>query len=598
MLKHTEFKLLSYFAQNAQAKETQRSLSKRFDISLGSVNNALNKLINAGLVSLSKEGTYTVTAAGYTALKPYKVKNAIIMAAGMSNRFVPLSYEKPKGLLKVKGEILIEREIEQLKQAGINDITIVVGYMKEKFFYLADKYGVKILVNEDYYRYNNTSTLLLVLDQLSNTYICSSDNYFVENVFEPYVYEGYYSAVYMAGPTDEYCLQCDSRGKIKGVTFGGHDSWYMSGHVYFDHAFSEKFSKILREEFANPDTQNNLWENLYARYVKELILHIRKYDRSMVWEFDSLEELREFDSEYIDNADSHIFKNICKVLNCSSRDITGIEAIKAGLTNTSFKFTVHGKAYVYRHPGRGTEKYINRKSEAFSMGIASELGLDKTFVYMDEREGWKISKYIKNARDLDYHNPTEVTQALSMMKKLHAKKIVSKYDFDIWAKTKDFIRLLKDCGKADFSEFDQLYDQMKQVHKTVTADKYSAKILCHCDCYAPNFMLDNKNRMYLIDWEYSGNDDPASDLGTFICCSDYTYEEALNIITQYLGRKAAKTELKHYLGYIAEASYYWYVWALYQETRGNHVGNWLLMWYNNTKQYIKKVLSPELTAQS
>ena len=83
--------------------------------------------------------------------------NAIIMAAGMSSRFAPLSYEKPKGLLKVKGDVLIERQIRQLQEAGITDITLVVGYMKEMFFYLEDMFGVKIVVNEDYFKYNNTS---------------------------------------------------------------------------------------------------------------------------------------------------------------------------------------------------------------------------------------------------------------------------------------------------------------------------------------------------------------------------------------------------------------------------------------------------------
>ena len=102
--------------------------------------------------------------------------NAVIMAAGTSSRFAPLSYEQPKGLLKVKGEILIEREIRQLREVGITDITVVVGYMREKFFYLKDKYGVQIVVNEDYYKYNNPSTLIRVLDKLKNTYICSSDN--------------------------------------------------------------------------------------------------------------------------------------------------------------------------------------------------------------------------------------------------------------------------------------------------------------------------------------------------------------------------------------------------------------------------------------
>ena len=164
------------------------------------------------------------------------------MAAGMSSRFAPLSYENPKGLLNVKGDILIEREIRQLQEAGINDITIVVGYMKEKFFYLEEKYNVKIVINEDYYRYNNTSTLIKVLDQLSNTYICSSDNYFVENVFEPYVYHAYYSAVYSNGFTDEYCLTIDNTNRIVDVSIGGTDSWYMLGPVSYTHLNNQTYN--------------------------------------------------------------------------------------------------------------------------------------------------------------------------------------------------------------------------------------------------------------------------------------------------------------------------------------------------------------------
>ena len=75
------------------------------------------------------------------------MKNAIILAAGKSSKFAPFTYEKPKGLFCVKGEILIERQIEQLQNAGIKDIYIVVGYMKEKFFYLEQKYNIKLIIN-------------------------------------------------------------------------------------------------------------------------------------------------------------------------------------------------------------------------------------------------------------------------------------------------------------------------------------------------------------------------------------------------------------------------------------------------------------------
>lgn len=521
-------------------------------------------------------------------LKPYKVDNAIIMAAGMSSRFAPLSYEKPKGLLNVKGEILIERQIRQLKEAGITDITVVVGYMKEKFFYLDDKFGVKIVVNEDYYRYNNTSTLIRVLDKLSNTYICSSDNYFVDNVFEPYVYCGYYSAVYADGETDEYCLSFDNNDRINGVSVGGADSWYMLGHVYYDRKFSDKFKAILEREYENADTKEHLWEDLYMKHIDELDLYVRKYDAGKVLEFDSLDELRAFDEEYINNADSAILKNICNILHCEMKHIVNIKAIKAGLTNTSFQFEVDGKGYVYRHPGVGTSKYINRKSEAFSMDVAARLGLDDTFIYMDAEHGYKISRYIDNARELDYSNAREVSMALDIIRKLHNERIVSEYDFGIWNKTEKFIEKLNDTGKSDFDEFGELHTKMKKLKDCIMSDSKADKCLCHNDCYSPNFLLDGNDKMYLIDWEYSGNDDPASDIGTFICCSTYSYDEAVAVINEYLECEPDNETLAHYVGYVAIASYYWYVWALYQETRGNSVGEWLYMWYKNSKLYCEK----------
>ncbi len=521
-------------------------------------------------------------------LKPYKVDNAIIMAAGMSSRFAPLSYEKPKGLLNVKGEILIERQIRQLKEAGITDITVVVGYMKEKFFYLDDKFGVKIVVNEDYYRYNNTSTLIRVLDKLSNTYICSSDNYFVDNVFEPYVYRGYYSAVYADGETDEYCLSFDDDDRINGVSVGGSDSWYMLGHVYYDRKFSDKFKAILEREYEKADTKEHLWEDLYMKHMDELDLYVRKYDAGKVLEFDSLDELRAFDEEYINNADSAILKNICDILHCEMKHIVNIKAIKAGLTNTSFQFEVDGKGYVYRHPGVGTSKYINRKSEAFSMDVAAKLGLDDTFIYMDAEHGYKISRFIDNARELDYDNAKEVSMALDMIRKLHNERIVSEYDFGIWDKTEEFIEKLNDTGKSDFDEFGELHTKMKKLKDCIMSDSKADKCLCHNDCYSPNFLLDGNDKMYLIDWEYSGNDDPASDIGTFICCSTYSYDEAVAVIKEYLECEPDNETLAHYVGYVAIASYYWYVWALYQETRGNSVGEWLYMWYKNSKLYCEK----------
>ena len=273
--------------------------------------------------------------------------NAIIMAAGMSARFAPLSFERPKGLLKVKGEVLVERQIRQLQEAGISDITLVVGYKAEMFFYLKEKMGVDIVVNEDYYRYNNTSSLIRVVDRIDNTFICSSDNYFSENVFLEKPTSAYYAAVYQDGMTDEWCITTDEEDIITSVQIGGKDSWFMCGHVFFDHDFSSMFRPLLKKEYETEECKNMLWEDLYIKHIDKLKMKIKKYNDGIIHEFDSLEDLRSFDDSYINNTGSSIFRSICSELVCEEKDIQNVKAIKNGTQCDSFTFELNNMKYEF-----------------------------------------------------------------------------------------------------------------------------------------------------------------------------------------------------------------------------------------------------------
>ena len=130
--------------------------------------------MDEGLI-YKKENKLIISKSGMDYLADFKVDRAIIMAAGFGSRFVPLTFETPKGLLEVFGERMIERQIKQLHEAGINDIIIVVGYLKEHFDYLIDKYDVKLIFNPDYSFKNNLSTLYHVREYIdaSNVYILS-----------------------------------------------------------------------------------------------------------------------------------------------------------------------------------------------------------------------------------------------------------------------------------------------------------------------------------------------------------------------------------------------------------------------------------------
>lgn len=279
-----------------------------------------------------------------------RTRNAIIMAAGTSSRFVPLSAECPKGLLNVKGEILIERQIRQLREAGVHDITVVVGYKAEAFEYLKDQFGVDIVYNEDYSRYNNTSSMIRVLDRLSDTFICSSDNYFPKNVFLCDSRDSYYSALYASGPTKEYCLEVDDDNNIKSVSVGGEDSWYMVGHVFFSSDFSRRFADLLRIEYEKDETRHGYWEDVYIRFIVQLPpMKICRYADSEIKEFDTLDELREFDESYIDNTRSTIIREIAKELGCKESELSGF--LKENQVGKHLKFTFQKNGQPYRYSG-------------------------------------------------------------------------------------------------------------------------------------------------------------------------------------------------------------------------------------------------------
>lgn len=578
-----EFEVL--VALQANEVGNQRALAMLTGHSLGATNMLVRRLVESGFL----DETLHVTESGLSALEPYRVKNAVIMAAGLSSRFAPISYERPKGVLKVRGEVLIERQIRQLQEAGINDITVVVGYKKEEFFYLGDLFGVDIVVNPDYASRNNNSTIKRVASKLGNTYICSSDDYFTSNPFEKYVYEAYYASVYVEGDTDEYCLQTKGKdGLITGVGIGGADSWIMLGHVYWDAGFSARFLEILEEVYDDPDTAGKLWEDIYLDHIGQLRMVKREYAPGDIWEFDSLDELREFDPDFIDNVDSEIMDNIAGVLECSRRDISGIVPIKQGLTNLSFKFEVRGESYVYRHPGDGTDQIVDRRSETRSQQVASRLGIDRTFIYEAEERGWKISRYVPDCVPFDYHNKAHVKQAMEMIRRLHECGEDTGFLFDIHEDTKKQIELLDRGRRASFRDFPELCELAETLNEKVKADGLPP-VLCHNDFYDPNLLVSGEE-MYLIDWEYSGMSDYASDLSVFIACSDYTYDEAIEVLEAYFGRPLTDDELFHNIAYLSVVSFHWFIWALYKDMCGDPVGEYLYLWYRYTKMYGKAAL--------
>lgn len=583
-LTECEFEILRNMLNGVRL--SQRALSAAIGMSIGAVNAGCQELEKEGLIS---DGT--ITDEGVAALEPYRVQNAVILAAGLSSRLAPITYDRPKGMLYVRGEVLIERQIRQLRAAGVQEIYLVVGYKKEEFFYLEEEFGVKLITSPDYMERNNHSSIWAARNVLGNSYVCSSDNYFTQNPFSEYEFSAYAAASETECAPGEYFLETKgSKQRIVGAHLDWKRGYAMMGHTYWDAEFSNSFIDILQSEWMRPGTADKLWDEIFYAHTDQLQMRMRVYPAGVIHEFDSLDQVSDFDPEFIQNVGSEVLDNICGTIGCKREDIKHISPIKQGLTNLSFYFECRGEGYVYRHPGAGTNEIINRPAEAFACEMARKLGLDDTFVAEDPEAGWKVSKFVPDCTGFDYSDASQVERALSMARRLHESGAESPWKFDFYKESLKIVHLLREEGWAFPAGFEKLQENIELLVAPMRVGS-GADVLCHNDFYGPNLLVHGDD-MWLIDWEYAAMGDYGCDFGNFVAQSDYfDVQGAFDIMPLYFGRKPTSEEEFHLIACTAIVGWYWYVWAMFKECKGAPAGEWLYVWYKAAKDFSAEALS-------
>ena len=524
-------------------------------------------------------------------------KNAIILAAGKSDRFAPFSYEKPKGLFIVREEVLIERQIEQLLEADIEEIYVVIGYMKEKFFYLEQKYPqVKLIVNNNYGKYGNIYSIYVAREYLKNTFICYADQYFLKNPFfeENPDNRSYRSCAFYSGKFKQFSVDYSDANIITGCYFGGHDKMAMVGPAYVNERFSKLFRIFLEEEINDFGIANMYWEEYYTTHIKDLTLFMKNYNVNELIEFDDIDDLRQFDSDFLLNVDSDIISNICDILECHPNEIKDITVIQAGLTNVSFKFTVNSHEYVYRHPGGTADSLIDRRTELYVQYKAKEFGLDKSLIYMD-KSGWKISHFIQDIVPCDIlSNENQMKQAMESIHKTHEIPLSDEVKlFDNVAEGKRLMEIASHTKGNLFKEFDELISKVDIVDAFVKQEreKYDIKhVVCHHDVYEPNFISTKDEDFYLIDWEYAGINDPLDDICAIITRYDYSELTRERLLTSYYGRELTPLEHRHAMGQAILTAFYWFNWGLFKGSVGDDDGFFFLPSYHYLVEHIDNVI--------
>jgi len=579
-----EFDILRYVAEN-RGGQTQRLIAEQTGYSLGTVNATLSSFATAGLIN----DAYQVTESGYACLEPYRVKNAVILAAGMSTRFIPVSYELPKGLISVKGEVMIEREIRQLQEAGIQEIVIVIGYMMEKFFYLRNKYNVKFVVNNEFSTKNTHSSIYAARDYLSNTYILCSDNYYPQNMFHQYEYRAFYCSIFLPGTSYvERAFSFDRDGLIYDTNKPSHDQWIMYGHAYYSQAFTDQFRPLLESYFGKPGVEGMYWENVWAEHVKEIPMWIQKCKPTDILEFDSMDELKVFDPGYIYNNRIQLFDNICHVLGCEIGDIDEMVPIRKGLNNQSFKFRCGGKYYIYRHPGINASAVIDRKKEAAALRAAKALHIDDTLIYIDEEEGWKISRFVNTTETFDFSSKRHIDMLAEKLKVLHGSKTSVGFGFNYRQEGQRVIEILKRTDAMAYHRALHECGEMQPIFDYLEKDPWQVS-LCHNDLYEPNLLLDG-DELHVIDWEFAGDADIGYDICKLFAVHNPPFEEYDLWLGTYFGRPVTREEKLHLIACSAVIYYYWYIWGIYAGKNNQDVSGYMMAWFDKMNSFRAKAL--------
>lgn len=558
----------------------QRILAEVSGHSLGVVNRSVKELMGAGYI----DEEVRPTAKALAEFRRKAPRNAVILAAGFGLRMMPINMEMPKGLLEVNGEPLVERAIKQLHEVGIREIYVVVGFLKEKYEYLIDEYGVELVVNPEYSTKNNLHSMKRVLGHISNTYIVPCDIWCDRNPYSRHELYSWYMVSDLVDDKSSVRVNRKMELALVPASAGGNA---MIGISYLVEEDAAVVRERIRELCGDARYDGAFWEE--ALYQKDrMAVAARVVHAADVVEINTYEQLRELDSDS-NQLKADAIKVICKVLQAAPEEIIDINVLKKGMTNRSFGFTCKGKKYIMRIPGEGTDRLIDRRNEAAVYEAIAGKGFCDEPVYMDGESGYKIAEYLEGIRCCDADNVEDLKKCMAKLKAFHQSAIVVDHEFDIFGKI-EFYEALWEGSPSVYKDYAETRRNVFSLRGYIDRC-VKEHVLTHIDAVPDNFLFygsgDGGEQLQLTDWEYAGMQDPHVDLAMFCIYSLYNKRQVDRLIQIYFdGGCDDSTRIKIYC-YISACGLLWSNWCEYKSRLGVEFGEYSLRQYRYAKDYYR-----------
>jgi len=253
------------------------------------------------------------------------------------------------------------------------------------------------------------------------------------------------------------------------------------------------------------------------------------------------------------------------------QEVIKLERLGGSLTNVCYKVTIGRAAYVLRLAGEGTSDYIDRSAEERNARVAAAAGVNADVVYFDARDGTMVTRFVEGTSmdagegfDRDPWAPVRAARALG---RVHGLGRVFRSRFEVFAAIDNYLSLLCKQRTPLPDDYYEAGRKARVVRRALEASP-APLVPCHNDPW-PGNLLDADGRIYLIDWEYSGMNDPMWDLADLSVEAGFGPEQDRTMMEAYHGDTASPALYSRLEIYKAMSDLHWSLWGFVQHARGN-----------------------------
>lgn len=285
---------------------------------------------------------------------------------------------------------------------------------------------------------------------------------------------------------------------------------------------------------------------------------------------------------------------ICRQLGVGNEELSELTPVKAGMTNITWSFRMGGQKYLLRLPGAGTDQLINRKEEFSVYQAIAGIGIGDDVICFDEEQGIKISRFLENVHTCRPDSRTEIRRCIDQLRRFHNQKLTVPHSFDLAERISYYERLRKPFPSV-YPDYIQTREKMEILLSCVESFR-KERTLCHVDSVCDNFLLyDNEpdRPPVMIDWEYAAMQDPHLDVAMFIAYSDFTREQADQIIDYYFMQNCTREQRLKLYCYIALCGFLWSNWCEFKFISGVDFGEYAVRQYELSKTYFNVFLTEQ-----